>query len=856
MQIIWSRYLSHLIGADALAQALCVGTFLLGLSLGYYSWGRWSQNLKYSFTATYYYILCEFLIALWCLLFPFIYEYAQKIHSLWPSTILSDFLSSNLLILFPAFLMGGTIPLLTTSLPSSLKKVNKVHARIYGFNTLGAGLGAILGGMVFLQFGGLSFTLQSVGFINLCLCFSMLIFVKYFSKYSVNIDRLDLVKEVNSENFALPRPTLYAASFFTGLWIISIEIVCFRFFSLSLGSSVYIYPMVVGIFVVGLGLGALTLKESNKNSQHNRSLLQRELGIASTFFAFSIFLLPYLNYWVNILNNKLSPLKWGYEGSFVVQFLLYGSILIPVLFFSGRILPRLYSLYPKNINNYSKVCGKFYFYNTVGSLLGSIGMGYFAYKWFSLEIILKALIILGLIFYAYFIGLKKNETTLMGVCVLLIIVLLTPLNRSGDVINLFSVKDYVSLFQIPKHPSELVFLEDNTLATISILKHPAARDVIPPIFDEDYYYSIHLNGKNEGGTFPDLLTMSLIGILPYVYSTGEDLSIAIVGLGTGVTAGILAQLEHVKEINVIEISEGLIKASERISHQNLNAVNHPKVKIIKQDALSYFHQNKKHYDIIISEPSGNWTLGSENLYSLDFYMKIKKALKPKGIFVNWLHLYNNDKEDTFLALRTVFKVFPYVRSYLLSGGVDMGMLITDYPLNSSPFAHRFNDPLITKLLPYYGFEEAPFIEFNQLFNWNRADFTLIDPFKDQRIHRLDSPLLAYRGYKNRFLKSSYNFLRDPQILNTKKSNNHWALFSDGRSRVLTAEFISEKQSFLKYCNKPKGKLVNPICSFISYLYDQYWLPASKNNHLAINGLVRFGVLQSSEDFPVLKSSRQ
>jgi spermidine synthase len=91
-----------------------------------------------------------------------------------------------------------------------------------------------------------------------------------------------------------------------------------------------------------------------------------------------------------------------------------------------------------------------------------------------------------------------------------------------------------------------------------------------------------------------------------------------IGWGTGVTVGELAALDSVKEIDVAEISSGVIDAAPWFEHGNLGASRNPKVKIMRTDAYRALHQSRGNYDIIVSEPSNPWVAGVEMLFSREF----------------------------------------------------------------------------------------------------------------------------------------------------------------------------------------------------------------------------------------------
>jgi hypothetical protein len=64
-------------------------------------------------------------------------------------------------------------------------------------------------------------------------------------------------------------------------------------------------------------------------------------------------------------------------------------------------------------------------------------------------------------------------------------------------------------------------------------------------------------------------------------------------------------------------------------------------------------------DIIVSQPSHSWLSGAANLFTKEFFTIVRKNLSEKGVFAQWLNLYNMDVEVLESLLKTFFTVFPH-----------------------------------------------------------------------------------------------------------------------------------------------------------------------------------------------------
>ena len=79
-QVTWQRYLARLLGADSIATAIILGTFLGGLSAGYYLCGRLTLTVKNQFRT---YAILEGVIGLWGLCFPLLFNIIEKLTYSW-----------------------------------------------------------------------------------------------------------------------------------------------------------------------------------------------------------------------------------------------------------------------------------------------------------------------------------------------------------------------------------------------------------------------------------------------------------------------------------------------------------------------------------------------------------------------------------------------------------------------------------------------------------------------------------------------------------------------------------------------------------------------------------------------------
>ena len=142
---------------------------------------------------------------------------------------------------------------MTTVLPESQENVNLIHSRIYGLNTLGAFFGTLVAGLYLIPKFGYEISLLGLGALNI---FVSLFYIKNkLSGSSYEKQEPEVLSHPFNEKF------LYALGFVAGLTSLSLEVLWFRILGLSIGNSFVIFPFVLSIFVLMIGLGSLTLKK-------------------------------------------------------------------------------------------------------------------------------------------------------------------------------------------------------------------------------------------------------------------------------------------------------------------------------------------------------------------------------------------------------------------------------------------------------------------------------------------------------------------------------------------------------------------------------------------------------------------
>jgi predicted membrane-bound spermidine synthase len=741
-EVAWQRYLAMLVGSHGEATAAVLAIFLGGLSAGYALFGWATRRLLARARARgrpprllYAYALVESGIGLYALAFPWLFGAAQQLSLLAPVDAGSlrfgfDVLLSALLIGPPTVLMGGTIPILTLALAGDVERATRVHAQVYGCNTLGAFAGALTGGFVLVPLLGLDGVVQAMGAVNL-------VAAAVFTQ----LDRgAPDVAAGAAPDPARPAslPGFAAVALLAGFAMMALQTTLNRVGALALGSSNFTFAMVVAVFVLAIALGSLTV-----------SSLSRIPRLAAAGGAWVLFLLLFplyvvlgdATYWSHVVRavfNDAEPAFYAFHAAIFAALL---AVLLLPIGMSGALLPLLFHELRREARDLGAVAGRLYAWNTVGSLLGALLGGYLLLVWLDLHHVFRiamAAIAAAAALLTLMLGrLPRAVPVLMLVSALASAWLLpgwSPDRLSTGAFRLREPQTASFLgpdrFFAQRGRGEVVFYDDDPTSSVAVLEpkgQPERRSIV-------------VNGKPDGNLEGDYPTMALSALLPALMADRHE-SAFVIGWGTGVTTGELAALEGTRSVRVAEISRGVIGAAPLFDVGNLAASQSPKVEVRLGDAYRTLLQSPERYDLIVSEPSNPWVSGVENLYSREFLEAARARLSEGGVFAQWFHLYESDVSIASLVLRTYAQVFPRVSVWFALGSdlLLLGFDREDRALDVQALEERFGRADFVA-----GFGRVGITSFPQLLAHELLPLgTLHAVPLEGEIHTLRHPILSY-----------------------------------------------------------------------------------------------------------------
>ena len=177
-QVCWQRMLFTGFGVDLTSITMIVSVFMAGLGIGAFFGGRiadWFPNKIIMI-----FCMIEMGIGLFGLTSYSLIMGLQ--HTLIHANTLLLGTATFFLLLFPTFLMGTTLPLLTSFFNQFITNIGESIGTLYFYNTLGAALGSLATG--FVLFNHLTLSQSTCLAASLNITISILIFVLFGSRHA------------------------------------------------------------------------------------------------------------------------------------------------------------------------------------------------------------------------------------------------------------------------------------------------------------------------------------------------------------------------------------------------------------------------------------------------------------------------------------------------------------------------------------------------------------------------------------------------------------------------------------------------------------------------------------------------
>ncbi len=714
-------------------------------------------------------------IGVYALLFPSYYEFCHSSYvslaSRWEPVgamaLLLKFAFSLAAILFPAMLMGATLPVLTRFVTRSLAELREKVAALYFINSAGAVVGCIVADFWWIPAVGLELTVFGAGTLNLVAGLLALAISVRTGERNADEPKQPVRSEPNEVFSPAELRWAMIGIGVSGFVAMLYEVAWTRLLALALGSSTHAFSLMLITFIAGIAAGAWVIYRWRGLRQTFQAFAWAEIALAVTVLG-SMFFYELLPFWfskmASLLNRKSEayPLYQSFQAliCFLVMF-------IPTLCL-GLTLPLISRVATTELSRTGRSVGRVFAVNTLGTVLGTGVTGLWLMpqlglaRTFAVGVVLNAMIGIGALMRG-----RVPVKTWAGMAAggLLVVWLAGVLFnqawngafslgiwRNAEVTMTQSQFKGLARFQ------PLKFVRDGAGSSV----------VVFSVMDgEKETLALKVNGKTEAGTDLDLSTQLLIGHIPMLLRP-QSTNALVVGLGSGMTAGAVATHPSIQRLDVVEISPEVIEAATHFSKHHNNVHENPKVRIVVDDAKSFLRTTTNLYDTIISEPSNPWMAGVAGVFTQEYYQNCRDRMRTNGLMLQWVQVYETNDETLRLVLRTFTSVFPFV-SVWRPAVSDLALVGSMQPIEPDMAAmqRRFAEPSVQADLKRIDTDRMITFLSRELVSAQNGAFMVA---QDGPVHSDYFPELEYRAQEAFFVRQAANeWVRFDENFSTRPS---------------------------------------------------------------------------------------
>ncbi|MGE3511033.1 MAG: fused MFS/spermidine synthase [Vicinamibacterales bacterium] len=672
-QVIWQRLLGLVTGLDLYAVTLIVAVFMAGMGAGSYAGGVWADRLPPSRLLGLF-ALSETVVALFALASTPLYHdllYGFAVTPGASSTLLATLGAGSLLV--PTFFMGVTLPVLSRALSESLVTAPARIARLYGWNTLGAAMGAWVGSAVVIRTLGYERSLWLGALVNLVAAAATFWLSRRLvpdaragghtgtrggplqerSRESSSISTEPVRAASPPAGKAWPWQTWVVLYFVSGFLALGLELVWFRLLGVILKSTAFTFPLLLGFYLLGVGGGSLVGRPiASWCARPMRWFLVAQAGVG-LYAGLSVTAVVWAlrtQAWLEPARTYLAqydPIEFAFnflelDARHVGLYLGAPALLIlPPTLLMGISFSLLQRGIQRKLSEVGRRVAVLQTANILGSTLGTLVVGIVLIDRWGTAGTLRALTAASGLFlalaalerFATAMTVVRRAAAVGGVLLAVAVALTVP-----DGATLWG-----QMHAVPA--ARIIHREDGTGLAVLTSADPRFRGRT----------EVYVNGLGQS-RIPFRGVHSFLGLVPVLLHPAPR-RVVVIGLGSGDTLYSAAGRPETEVALGIEIIAGQLSTLRHLhdltGYPGLGHLfSDPRIQIAVGDGRRLIMQSSQAFDVIEADALRPSSAYSGTLYSREYFTLLRERLTEGGYAVTWAPTER---------IHTTFRaVFPYV----------------------------------------------------------------------------------------------------------------------------------------------------------------------------------------------------
>ena len=571
------------------------------------------------------------------------------------------------LLLIPSTAMGATLPLLVKALLARDPNYGSVLGRLYGWNTLGAVVGAVAGEAALIEWFGIGGSALLAGALNLVVAAIAFALSRGFESEGAD-PRPDHARWGGPIPPAAARRL--AATFIAGGTLLALEVVWFRFLQLFFHASSLVFSLMLAVVLSGLAIGSFIAGAVLRRRPSADGSVAFVALLSSAFVAFSYRAYSWLAF----------PEKYTVEWTVLLG---YAALLMaPAALLSGALFTLVGAGLDRLLSPATRATGLLTFANTVGSGVGSLVGGFLLLPFLGME---ASFLVLALAYLAVAALTLPTELPVRRLLVVPGALALAALVT----FPLGLMRDYYVTIPVARFAggADIEVVREGRSETIIYTTHR--------MLGEPISHRMVTNGFSMSGSSALARRyMKLYVWLPELLHPNLEDAL-LISYGVGSTAKALTDTDSLKAIDVVDLSREVIELSDVVyPDPKEHPLEDPRVTVHIEDGRYFLQTTERSYDLITGEPPPPKNAGIVNLYTKEFFELVHRRLRPGGIHTYWLPIHNLTEDDTKAIVRGFCDVFA---DCTLWAGTGMDWMLVGtrdarWPADIARFERLFSDP--------------------------------------------------------------------------------------------------------------------------------------------------------------------
>lgn len=522
-----------------------------------------------------------------------------------------------LVLLVPATAMGATLPVLTRALVARDPRAGVVIGRLYGWNTLGAVVGALLPEVWSIGALGVRGSALLACALDLAAAAIAVLVARRLAALPAPVEAAAAAPARAPLGPAAP---LLVVAALVGATMLALEVVWMRVVLLRVYGTSLAFAVVVSVVLAGIAAGGLVgaaWLRRRPDAHRHAATVAALAGLALS--------LAYLS----------DP-----TATLVARAATMALPIAPVALASGLLFTLLAAALGERLGDGARAAGLLAASNTLGGIAGALLAGFVLLPRIGPERGLFALVLLWGLLAAALLRRDRGAARWAP---------LAALALYAAALAAFPHGRWEGRLRLAPPPSRVVAVRDGLNETI--------RYVQAELFGQPSSVRLITNSHAMAGTddqsrrYMKLFAWWPAAVLPRVERA------LLISFGCGTTARALCDLPELARLDVVDVSRDVLELS-RIPHPVSDPLDDPRVRVHVEDGRFFLQTTDERWDLITGEPPPPAGAGVANLYTREHFELIRDRLSEGGVCTWWLPVHGLSLRESQAITRAFLEAFP------------------------------------------------------------------------------------------------------------------------------------------------------------------------------------------------------